>query len=53
MLADFYETAEHEARILQESDHHPNVIRYFVKVRDCLWICVRVTVCVAWINSLA
>ncbi|EGW35193.1 uncharacterized protein SPAPADRAFT_133040 [Spathaspora passalidarum NRRL Y-27907] len=29
MLLDFYEIANHEVRLLQESDDHPNVIRYF------------------------
>ncbi|KAI8923014.1 kinase-like domain-containing protein [Entophlyctis helioformis] len=35
VLADaggFLRDGGHEARILQESDHHPNVIRYFVKL---------------------
>ncbi|OBA20107.1 hypothetical protein METBIDRAFT_17020, partial [Metschnikowia bicuspidata var. bicuspidata NRRL YB-4993] len=29
MLFDFYDIANHEVRLLQESDDHPNVIRYF------------------------
>lgn len=29
MLLDFYDVANHEVRLLQESDDHPNVIRYF------------------------
>lgn len=29
MLLDFYDIASHEVRLLQESDDHPNVIRYF------------------------
>ncbi|CUM63938.1 uncharacterized protein PRCAT00001526001 [Priceomyces carsonii] len=29
MLLDFYEIANHEVNLLQESDYHPNVIRYF------------------------
>lgn len=29
MLLDFYDIANHEVRLLQESDDHPNVIRYF------------------------
>lgn len=29
MLLDFYEIANHEVRLLQESDDHPNVVRYF------------------------
>ncbi|KAK6456764.1 uncharacterized protein RJT20DRAFT_126815 [Scheffersomyces xylosifermentans] len=29
MLLDFFDVANHEVRLLQESDDHPNVIRYF------------------------
>lgn len=29
MLLDFYDIANHEVSLLQESDDHPNVIRYF------------------------
>ncbi|ODV77525.1 kinase-like protein [Suhomyces tanzawaensis NRRL Y-17324] len=29
MLLDFFDIANHEVRLLQESDDHPNVIRYF------------------------
>ena len=31
MLLEFYEIASHEVGLLQESDDHPNVIRYFDK----------------------
>lgn len=31
MLTDFYQVADHEVKILQESDEHPNVVRYFFK----------------------
>ena len=31
MLVDFYDIASHEVGLLQESDDHPNVIRYFDK----------------------
>jgi hypothetical protein len=31
MLADFYEVADHEVKMLQESDLHPNVVRYYFK----------------------
>lgn len=31
MLLQFYEIASHEVGLLQESDDHPNVIRYFDK----------------------
>ncbi|CAI5756727.1 unnamed protein product [Candida verbasci] len=29
MLLDFYDIANHEVKLLQESDDHPNVVRYF------------------------
>ncbi|KAJ3252083.1 bifunctional endoribonuclease/protein kinase ire1 [Boothiomyces macroporosus] len=31
MLADFYDVADHEVKMLQESDLHPNVVRYYFK----------------------
>lgn len=31
MLIDFYQVAGHEVKLLQQSDHHPNVIRYFCR----------------------
>ena len=31
MLSDFYDVADHEVKLLQESDEHPNVVRYFFK----------------------
>ena len=34
LLLDFYEIANHEVRLLQESDDHPNVIRYFFSQRS-------------------
>lgn len=33
MLANFYELAGHEVSLLQQSDHHPNVIRYHCRER--------------------
>lgn len=32
LLIDFYDVAFHEVRLLQESDDHPNVVRYFRSV---------------------
>ncbi|KAI8920699.1 kinase-like domain-containing protein [Entophlyctis helioformis] len=52
MLADFYETAEHEARILQESDHHPNVIRYFVKEEHDGFLYIALELCQASLFDL-
>lgn len=31
LLLDFYDVAETEVTLLRDSDHHPNVIRYFMK----------------------
>lgn len=31
MLIDFYDIAGHEVRLLQQSDHHPNVVRYYCR----------------------
>ena len=31
MLSDFYAVADQEVKMLQESDYHPNVVRYFFK----------------------
>jgi hypothetical protein len=31
LLKEFYHVADHEVKILQDSDYHPNVIRYFYK----------------------
>ena len=31
LLLEFHDIANHEVRILQESDYHPNVIRYYYK----------------------
>ncbi|KAJ3106402.1 bifunctional endoribonuclease/protein kinase ire1 [Phlyctochytrium planicorne] len=29
LLSDYHEVAHHEVKLLRDSDHHPNVIRYF------------------------
>jgi serine/threonine protein kinase len=31
LLLDFYDVAETEVKLLRDSDHHPNVIRYYMK----------------------
>ena len=31
LLIEFFQVADHEVRILQESDYHPNVVRYYYK----------------------
>lgn len=49
MLENFYHLAEHEVRLLQESDDHPNVIRYFClqssRTENFLYIALELCVC--------
>lgn len=49
MLLDFYDIANHEVRLLQESDDHPNVIRYFCsqssEMEKFLYIALELCVC--------
>lgn len=49
MLLDFYDIANHEVRLLQESDDHPNVIRYFCsqssESEKFLYIALELCVC--------
>lgn len=49
MLFDFYDIANHEVRLLQESDDHPNVIRYFCSQSNLkekfLYIALELCVC--------
>ncbi|WPK24863.1 hypothetical protein PUMCH_002158 [Australozyma saopauloensis] len=49
MLDNFYHLADHEVRLLQESDDHPNVIRYFCSqssdTGNFLYIALELCVC--------
>lgn len=49
MLLDFYDIANHEVRLLQESDDHPNVVRYFCSQSSTkekfLYIALELCVC--------
>lgn len=49
MLLDFYDIANHEVRLLQESDDHQNVIRYFCsqssETEKFLYIALELCVC--------
>lgn len=49
MLLDFYDIANHEVRLLQESDDHPNVVRYFCsqssESEKFLYIALELCVC--------
>lgn len=49
MLLEFYDIANHEVRLLQESDDHPNVVRYFCsqssESEKFLYIALELCVC--------
>lgn len=49
MLLDFFDVANHEVRLLQESDDHPNVIRYFCsqssEMEKFLYIALELCLC--------
>lgn len=49
MLLDFYDVASHEVRLLQESDDHENVVRYFClqtsKLEKFLYIALELCLC--------
>ncbi|KAJ3058290.1 bifunctional endoribonuclease/protein kinase ire1, partial [Quaeritorhiza haematococci] len=47
LLLDFYAIADHEVRILQDSDHHRNVIRYFCRERTDRFMYVALELCQA------
>jgi len=38
LLIDFYDIAAKEVQLLQESDDHPNVIRYFARVSFIIYL---------------
>lgn len=45
MLLDFYEVASQEVSLLQESDDHPNVIRYFCKQINDRFLYIALELC--------
>ncbi|KAJ2006511.1 bifunctional endoribonuclease/protein kinase ire1 [Coemansia thaxteri] len=45
LLLDFYEVADHEVQVLQESDSHPNVIRYFCTERQEHFMYIALELC--------
>lgn len=47
MLLDFYDIASHEVGLLQESDDHPNVIRYYCKQEDQRFLYIALERCAA------
>ncbi|KAJ2826904.1 bifunctional endoribonuclease/protein kinase ire1 [Coemansia erecta] len=45
LLLDFYDVADHEVQVLQESDSHPNVIRYFCTERQDHFMYIALELC--------
>lgn len=47
MLIDFYDVAGHEVSLLQQSDNHPNVIRYFCREQTDRFMYIVLELCPA------
>lgn len=47
MLLEFYELASQEVALLQQSDDHPNVIRYYCQQKDTNFLYIAVELCQA------
>eukprot|EP00124_Ichthyophonus_hoferi_P001609 Ihof_evm9s88 gene=Ihof_evmTU9s88 len=47
MLAEYYEIANHEVSLLLHSDSHSNVVRYFIKEHDNLFLYMALELCQA------
>ncbi|KAJ2746291.1 bifunctional endoribonuclease/protein kinase ire1 [Coemansia sp. BCRC 34301] len=45
LLLDFYEVAEHEVKVLQDSDSHPNVIRYYCTEQEGHFLYIALELC--------
>ncbi len=52
MLLEFYEIASHEVGLLQESDDHPNVIRYFDKESSGEFLYIALELCPASLQDV-
>ena len=52
LLIDFFEIAEKEVSLLQESDHHPNVIRYFAQEQDDKFMFIALELCSLSLHDL-
>lgn len=52
MLIDFYDVAGQEVSLLQHSDHHPNVIRYYYRQRTEKFIMIALELCPQTLQSL-
>ncbi|KAK9477771.1 hypothetical protein V1514DRAFT_332954 [Lipomyces japonicus] len=52
MLLDFYDVASHEVSLLQESDDHPNVIRYYCKQESEKFLYIALELCPATLQDV-
>ncbi|KAG8525363.1 uncharacterized protein KY384_009007 [Bacidia gigantensis] len=52
MLREFYEIASHEVGLLQESDDHPNVVRYYDKEEDSQFFYIALELCPASLQDI-
>ncbi|KAI5294026.1 bifunctional endoribonuclease/protein kinase ire1 [Ascosphaera acerosa] len=52
LLSDFYEVASHEVQLLQESDDHSNVIRYFCRERSSKFLYIALELCPANLQQI-
>ncbi|KAK9456377.1 hypothetical protein V1511DRAFT_487277 [Dipodascopsis uninucleata] len=52
MLLDFYDVASHEVSLLQESDDHPNVVRYFCKQESERFLYIALELCPATLQDV-
>ena len=52
MLLEFYDIASHEVRLLQESDNHPNVIRYYDKESSGQFLYIALELCPASLQDV-
>ncbi|KAJ3175574.1 bifunctional endoribonuclease/protein kinase ire1 [Geranomyces variabilis] len=52
LLLDFYDVADHEVSMLQESDDHPNVIRYFFREQSRGFMYIALELCPASLHDI-
>ncbi|KAI8874918.1 kinase-like protein, partial [Backusella circina FSU 941] len=51
LLLDFYDVALKEVKLLQESDDHPNVVRYFYKEESDRFLYIALELCYGSLNA--
>lgn len=52
LLIDFYDIATKEVQLLQESDDHPNVIRYFARETTDKFMYIAIELCIASLQDI-